>query len=136
MFVYHYAVREFLAYVLDEQRFGEIRNVDTCFDINSKVTRFYGFESDESSGCIDDLCRYCAIMGLLVFQRSKRNASTAQVTNVELDANGNPLHCICQVKFEGVRMAHSIFKVESVVTSSYPLAHYILSTGRYIDDGL
>ncbi|KAI2500660.1 oxidoreductase [Fragilaria crotonensis] len=101
MFVYHYAVREFLAYVLHEQRFGEIRNVDTCFDINSKVTRFYGFESDESSGCINDLCRYCAIMGLLVFQRSKRNALTAQVTNVELDANGNPLHCICQVKFEG-----------------------------------
>jgi hypothetical protein len=108
MFVYHYAVREFLAYILDEQRFGEIRKVDTCFDINSNVTRFYGFGSDESSGCVDDLCRYCAIIGLLVFQRSKWNALTAQVTNVERDTDGNPLHCICQVKFEGVRTTRSI----------------------------
>lgn len=103
MFVYHYAVQEFLACILDEQVFGEIRKVDTCFDINRKVTHSYGIglSDGECGGCINDLCRYCAIMGLLIIQRSKRNARTVQVTSVELDANGKPIHCVGQVKFEG-----------------------------------
>ena len=103
MFVYHYAVQEFLAWILDEALFGEIRRVDACFDINSKVTRYYGFGSDESNGCINDLCRYCAVMGLLVFQRSKRQALTAQVAHVARDDEGNPTHLECRVEFEGVR---------------------------------
>lgn len=103
MFVYHYAVQEFLAWILDEQSFGEIRRVDACFDINSQGTLFYGVGSDKRTGCINDMCRYCAIMGLLIFQKSKRKALTAQITHVVRDADGSPSHCICRIIFEGVR---------------------------------
>jgi hypothetical protein len=131
-FVYHYPVLEFLDCILDEEQFGTIRRVDACFDINRQDARHYGFgipDDDRSNcinnnkqnhnnthynndkkrvpigsyGCIDDLCRCCAVMGLLIFQRDKQKPLTAQVTNVQLDANGNPSHCICRVKFEGVR---------------------------------
>ena len=103
MFVYHYAVQEFLAWILDEEKFGEIRRIDACFDMNSKVTHCYGFASDERDGCIHDLCRYCAIMGLLIFQKSKRKALTAQIVHVARDDHGNPTHCDCRIQFEEVR---------------------------------
>ena len=102
MFVYHHAVREFLTYILDEATFGEIKKVDACFDIHSDDARFRGITSDEQRGCIDDLCRYCVVLGLLVFQRSGRKAISVQVTTVERDERGFPMHCMCRVKFQGV----------------------------------
>jgi predicted dehydrogenase len=102
MFVYHHAVREFLTCVLDEATFGDITKVDACFDIDSEGARFRGIASDEQRGCIDDLCRYCVVMGLLVFQRSRRKAISVQVRKVERDDQGFPMHCICRIKFEGV----------------------------------
>ena len=102
MFVYHHAVREFLTCILDEAMFGVIKKVDACFDIDSEGARFRGIASDEQRGCIDDLCRYCVVLGLLVFQRSRRKAISAQVTKVERDNQGFPMHCICRVKFQGV----------------------------------
>lgn len=104
MFVYHHAVREFMSSILDVEKFGEIKKVDACFDINIKDARFHGITADERRGCIGDLCRYCAVLGVLIFQRSGRKALSAQVTTVKRDQDGLPAHCICRVKFEGVSL--------------------------------
>ena len=109
MFIHHHAVREFLECVLNKDEFGEITKVNTCFDINPDDPRYRGilvdpkkFVNKDRRGCIATLCRYCAVLGILIFQRSGRRALTAQVTNIELDDCGHPAHCICKIKFEGV----------------------------------
>ena len=105
MFVYHHAVREFLQSVLVAKRgeFGEIRKVDACFDINPKDPRFRGvIEADGRRGCLGDLCRYCAVIGTLIYTRSNRKALSAQVLAKQLDDQGLPSHAVCVVNFEGV----------------------------------
>lgn len=103
MFVYHHAVREFLQSVLAKDKFGEIRKVDACFDINPKDSRFRGvIEADGRRGCLGDLCRYCAVIGTLIFTQSNRKALSAQVLAKQLDDKGLPSHAICVINFEGV----------------------------------
>jgi len=105
MFVYHHAVQRFLGSILDKDRFGEVKSIDTCFYINSEEARSHGIlnpSTDVCQGYLGDLCRYCAVLGLLVFQRSGHDPISAQVTAKEVDDRGQPIHIRCLVKFEGV----------------------------------
>jgi predicted dehydrogenase len=116
MFVYHHAVREFLDCILDEKSFGEITEIKALFDINPKDGRFRGIldpndAANERRGVIGDLCRYCAVLGLLIFQRSGRKALSAQITGIARDDKGILNHVVCQVNFEGVSLSCLFIRV-------------------------
>ena len=104
MFVYHHAVREFIDCILDTETFGDITKIDVCFDINPTDARFHGIldRNDNRRGVVGDLCRYCAVLGLLIFQRSGRKAISVQINGIERDQDDLPIHVVCDVIFEGV----------------------------------
>jgi len=105
MLACHHAFRRFLDCILDKAKFGEIKKVDARFDINPENARFHGIldpndAANERRGVIGDLVRYCAVLGILIFQRSGRKALSAQIKGVERDDNGLPNHVVCVVNFE------------------------------------
>lgn len=103
MFVHHYAVQQFLGCVLDDT-FGIIQKIDATFDINPQSDHFFNTfkaTAEDSTGCIDNLCRYCALLGAVVFMKDGKRPVSARVTQqLRQQKNGLPLHAVCQISFE------------------------------------
>lgn len=104
-FIYHHGLRKFELCVLDKESFGDINNISVCFDINPTFAREHGIltvsNSTNSLGVIGTLVRYCLILGNLVYIRAGREPVSAQITYLETNEDGVPMHAICVIKFNG-----------------------------------
>jgi hypothetical protein len=109
MFLYHHGLKEFFGYALNKSTFGTIRHVQIELDFPEQNfehvcnLRSYSTPGDiEPYGCINDLARYSALLGILLFRKTNRKPLSARVIKVNR-RNGTCIsNCECQIQWEGV----------------------------------
>jgi len=106
MFVHSPRMAKLLDVVSDESTFGKIQKIEAEFTFLGTSEFWSGNvrvkKDADPFGCIGDLGWYCIRFAQLVFSKSGKKATSAEVTHVKMNDEYVPLEATCVVNFDGL----------------------------------
>mmetsp|Transcript_27014 Transcript_27014/g.38296 ORF Transcript_27014/g.38296 Transcript_27014/m.38296 type:complete len:443 (-) Transcript_27014:45-1373(-) len=120
MFIHHYPIQQFLNYVVMDKKnnsFGSIQKIKAKFNINLESAEYVSMfgnkeisQEDRTLGCIKSLCRYCSLLGVMIFMKGGKRPVSATVlqrqeespsSSEAIKGQVNPLaRYVCRISFE------------------------------------